>query len=158
MTTPTYHFAGFDYDYQTVEALKPTGLVALYNQLTGRATKKFASRAKGIQQTWMALEANGIPVTKVPAGQTAKKRAKAEAKGMQMVTDALHGAPAVAHSPKADALGGVIQLLKHQDGAALEEIASYLGTTEKRARTAIDKLRKGGAKVELYAPKRWRIA
>jgi hypothetical protein len=38
-------------------------ILSLFNKATGRTTKKFASRAKGIEQTAKALKANGHAVT-----------------------------------------------------------------------------------------------
>lgn len=55
---------------EDVAALTTAVRLAIYNQLTGRATKKFATTEKGVEQTWKEIEAkaaapakmNGTPV------------------------------------------------------------------------------------------------
>lgn len=42
-----------------IEQLPTEELLALYNELTGKATKRFANRDKGLEQVWKALEAAG---------------------------------------------------------------------------------------------------
>lgn len=47
------------YSRADIEQLATGNLLALYNQLTGKSTAKFRSRAKGLEQVWKALEAAG---------------------------------------------------------------------------------------------------
>lgn len=47
------------YSRADIEQLATGDLLALYNQLTGKSTAKFQSRAKGLEQVWKALEEAG---------------------------------------------------------------------------------------------------
>lgn len=49
-------------------------ILGIYNKCTGKSTTKFASRAKGLEQTWKAMEASRIERGLNPNG-TAKKAA-----------------------------------------------------------------------------------
>lgn len=48
-----------------LEKLSSRQLVALFQQATGKSTKKFASRAKGLKQTWAALQQSSSRVEKI---------------------------------------------------------------------------------------------
>ena len=48
-----------------LEKLSGKDLLALFNQATGKSTSKFASRAKGLAQTWKALQSAAPRVEKL---------------------------------------------------------------------------------------------
>lgn len=62
---PAYTFEGQTFTYEGVQALPSKELVELYNRVTGKATTKFASRDRGVKQTWSALAECGKRVDEV---------------------------------------------------------------------------------------------
>lgn len=71
------NYDGHEYEVSKEEDLEEVPTAALlheYNQLTGKATSKFASRAKGIEQIWPLIsEATATPNSSVRK-QTGGKR------------------------------------------------------------------------------------
>lgn len=68
---------------QDLEALPTVALLSTFNNITGKSTTKFASRAKGIEQTWKALvadrkakglQADGTKVGESPSTPGAKPK------------------------------------------------------------------------------------
>lgn len=88
-------------------------ILALFNQATGRTTKKFASRVKGIEQTFRALQAN-----------PAKAKAKAEAKPRRSSGMSFRLAPRdEAKTPRAGTKRAkVLEMVGKPDGALFSAI------------------------------------
>lgn len=55
-------------------AIHTSSLVACYNELTGKSIKKFATRQKGITQTWAAIQEVSAAPAEVPRQSTSAGR------------------------------------------------------------------------------------
>lgn len=83
MSNFTFKHGGEEYSIASKSDLKDIpnmSLVALYNKLTGKETKKFASREKGEAQVWRELERQqATAAVKAPQEPKAKKAPAAKA-------------------------------------------------------------------------------
>lgn len=132
------NIAGFEINaVADVDALDGKALLKLYNHLTGKETKKFASRKKGLAQTKkeVALElkarakAEGEKPAKEPAakGEKSAKVAKT-ARRMQFRLAPLQ----VREVRETSKRYSVIQMLKRPQGATFQEVMDATGWNERQ--------------------------
>lgn len=102
-----------EYTEAEVRALATPDLLCLFNQLTGRQTKKFASRAKGEEQTLRQLRREGLLV------DFAEKPIAQRSRGMSFRL-----APSLPLKPprKGSKRARVLELISRPDGALFSEI------------------------------------
>lgn len=127
------------------DAMSAKQLLAVYNELTGKKTSKFSSRAKGLKQVKAELrnaldtghsKSNGAekPVAKAaPAKPAAKAKATRSRGGFDYPADAK-----VQGHREGTKRAKVIELLGRPEGATLEEVQKAVGWD---AKTAYDGVR-----------------
>lgn len=114
-------------------------LLAFYNETTGKATKKFASRAKGEAQVWAVVEAKlAEQVPERDSSLPRKVRVKVARKVMK------------GDRPRETTADGKVLLELEQRGATtIAALAAALGRTERQVRNSISYLRrKYGVEIE----------
>lgn len=144
---------------EELSALSNADLVALYNRLTGKSTKKFATRAKGEEQTWSALrtpvaarrgdavcEGRGHLVEGAPARKA--KTAPAKPAPAADTTEAEE-----TRRTRSEQLDFVESALR--GGATLETLMADTGPPAAKIRAMIDRVRRRGVKVTRTGPKSW---
>ena len=104
-------------------------LLAYYNSVTGKNTKQFLKRAKGMQQVWALIEPQLAQVEgaaqEEPAEGAATAEAKAKPAGLKARVDDLLAA--LASGPR-----------------TVAELAEALGMEQKKVRSTIDTARRVG--------------
>lgn len=139
-------------NFADLNKVSTADLLAFYNERTGKATKQFLKRAKGMQQVWALIEAEVAQQDETPA----------VVEGVPFVVVASPDESTPAETPSAPATGEQATAteasrpaLKTQVGALVEalavgpqtvaEIAQGLKlSNEKRARSLIDAARRAG--------------
>lgn len=116
-----------------LKALSSKELVAVYNELTGKATKKFASREKGLAQTWAALriELKAQAATEEPtAAEKPAPEKKAVGSGRRMTFRLAPGT--VRDVRDTSKRAAVIKLLERPNGATFAEVQEATGWNERQ--------------------------
>lgn len=118
-------YKGQTYTQKSLYDLRGPKIVALYNSLSDKPTKRFSSMKNGVDRTWALLEAKGKPAEAAPtAPAAASKPAPAPAKATK---------PAAAPAGKTPhyIAAGVAPEGRPGVNHAIHAIAAKAGTTER---------------------------
>lgn len=143
----------FDTEIRTfadLNKISTADLLDYYNGLTGKNTKQFSKRAKGMQQVWALIEADVAQRVEAPAVVTnsPEKAAANKAKRVETPSAPAAGAQATVTEASSPALntqvGALVDVLAAGPRTVAEIAKGLKLSNEKRARSLIDAARRAG--------------